>query len=117
MSPFEVNEEGYFGRYGGAYIPEILQPCVKAFGPDVDVVGVNNRDLRVFRTDPARSSALRSLLPAGTVCISESGLLDPLVSRRLAGEGFNGFLIGEAFMKTPQPGEALRQYLATMLQA
>lgn len=88
-----------------------------AFGPDVDVVGVNNRDLRVFRTDPARSSALRSLLPAGTVCISESGLLDPLVSRRLAGEGFNGFLIGEAFMKTPQPGEALRQYLATMLQA
>lgn len=88
-----------------------------AFGQDVDVVGVNNRDLRVFRTDPARSAALRPLLPSGAVCISESGLLDPLVSRRLAGEGFNGFLIGEAFMKTPQPGEALRQYLATMLQA
>ncbi len=87
-----------------------------AFGPDVDVVGVNNRDLRVFRTDPARSSALRPLLPSGAVCISESGLLDPLVSRRLAGEGFNGFLVGEAFMKTAQPGEALRQYLATMLQ-
>lgn len=86
-----------------------------ACSPDVDVIGVNNRDLKVFRTDPSRSLDLLPLLPEGPLPISESGLLDPLVARGLRERGYLGFLVGEAFMRHERPGDALKDYLKTML--
>ena len=55
-------------------------------------------------------------LPLNTVLVSESGISDPEVVKRLRTAGFRGFLIGETFMKTPQPGETLQNFLKAIQQ-
>ncbi len=80
----------------------------------VDVVGVNNRDLKSFSTDPARSFELVEQLPAETIKVSESGLSDPGVVRELKAAGFNGFLMGEIFMKEADPAQALARFMAEL---
>ena len=89
---------------------EELEACSK----DVDVIGVNNRDLKTFITDPVRSEKIFPTLPAGPLPISESGLLQPAIASRLKSVGYKGFLIGEAFMAKPNPGEALADYISAM---
>lgn len=79
--------------------------------PEVDMVGVNNRDLTTFHTDTATSLRLAQMLPAGTVKIAESGITSRDTMMRLRDAGYDGFLIGERFMKEPQPGEALKQFV------
>jgi indole-3-glycerol phosphate synthase len=81
---------------------------------DVQVVGVNNRDLGSFVTDTAVSSRMASLLPQGIVRISESGISDPSVVQTLRGEGYRGFLMGENFMKRPDPAEALGDFISQL---
>ena len=77
----------------------------------VDVVGVNNRDLTTFHTDPAQSFALIQHIPQQFVTISESGLTDPQTVAQLRQAGFNGFLMGERFMKTSNPAAALQTFI------
>lgn len=79
-----------------------------------DVLGVNNRDLKSFVTSPQRSIDLFPHLPADAFAISESGLLDPADARRVLQAGYRGLLVGEAFMKEAQPGEALRKYIEAL---
>jgi indole-3-glycerol phosphate synthase len=74
---------------------------------DVDVVGVNNRDLTRFVTDVETSLRLADRIPSDRVKISESGLTDAPTLRKLRQAGYQGFLMGETFMKTPDPGQAL----------
>jgi indole-3-glycerol phosphate synthase len=74
----------------------------------VDLVGVNNRNLKTFVTDIDTSLRLIEKIPASFVQITESGLHDAATMQMLKNAGYNGFLIGEAFMKTPVPGEALK---------
>ena len=57
---------------------------------EVDVAGINNRDLSSFRTDPARSFELGGRIPERFVKISESGLSDPRIVRQLRSAGFQG---------------------------
>lgn len=78
---------------------------------DIDMIGINNRNLGTFFTDVENSFRLAGLLPKDTVLVSESGISDPEVVKRLRAAGFKGFLIGETFMKTPQPGETLKNFL------
>lgn len=85
-----------------------------AYNTDIDIIGVNNRDLKSFVTDPERSLHLLPSLPPEAVCISESGLLDPVDGRRLLRMGYNGLLVGEAFMRTADPANALRRYLTVV---
>ena len=85
-----------------------------AYSPDVDIIGVNNRNLKVFKTDPAQSERLFSHLPSTALPISESGLLHPETARHLQQVGYKGFLVGEAFMKTEMPGETLSQYIKAL---
>ncbi|MBO4825968.1 MAG: indole-3-glycerol phosphate synthase TrpC [Prevotella sp.] len=76
-----------------------------------DVCGVNNRNLGTFITDVQNSFRLASRLPADACKVSESGISNPRTVRDLRLAGFNGFLIGENFMKTPDPGLALKEFI------
>ena len=79
-------------------------------GPDL--CGINNRNLGSFVTDVENSFRLAELLPKDAVKVSESGISDPATVRALRSSGFRGFLIGENFMKTPDPGLALREFIS-----
>ncbi|MEO8412753.1 MAG: indole-3-glycerol phosphate synthase TrpC [Ginsengibacter sp.] len=77
---------------------------------DVDVVGVNNRDLKTFDVNINRSIELSKKIPAGKLKISESGIDNPETIRLLQQHGFSGFLIGEKFMKEINPGKAFHNF-------
>ena len=83
-----------------------------ALGPDL--CGINNRNLGSFVTDVENSFRLAELLPKDAVKVSESGISNPDTVRALREAGFSGFLIGENFMKTPDPGQALREFIAKL---
>ena len=77
----------------------------------IDMIGINNRNLGTFFTDVENSFRLAGQLPQDAVLVSESGISDPEIVNRLRAAGFRGFLIGETFMKTQQPGETLQNFL------
>ncbi len=83
---------------------------------DVDCIGVNNRNLGTFHTDIQNSFQLASLLPEGRVLVSESGISNPAVIRDLRAVGYRGFLIGEAFMRAENPGQALKAFIKAVGQ-
>ncbi len=78
---------------------------------EVNIVGVNNRDLNTFNTDVNTSKRLAELIPKNFLKISESGISDPQTVVDLMGHGFDGFLIGENFMKTTSPERACRNFV------
>ncbi len=78
---------------------------------DVDMIGVNNRNLGTFHTDVENSFRLAEQLPADKLRVSESGISNPATIRQLREAGFQGFLIGERFMKEKDPGLALKQFI------
>lgn len=78
---------------------------------DADMVGINNRDLTSFHTDISNAARLIGMLPSSAVKIAESGLKTPSDMKSLRAAGFDGFLIGEAFMSAPEPGMALRSFI------
>ncbi|TWP30598.1 indole-3-glycerol phosphate synthase TrpC [Apibacter muscae] len=77
----------------------------------VDVVGVNNRNLKTFVTDVQVSFQLVEKIPNEFVKISESGISSSQTVKELQQVGYQGFLMGENFMKTSNPGEALEQFI------
>lgn len=76
-----------------------------------DMIGVNNRNLGTFHTDVENSFRLASLLPDNFLLVSESGISRPQTVRELRQAGFRGFLIGETFMRQPDPGAALQAFI------
>ena len=79
-----------------------------------DLCGINNRHLGSFVTDVETSFRLAELLPRDAVKVSESGISDPRTVKALKEAGFDGFLIGENFMKTEAPGLALHQFISAL---
>lgn len=78
---------------------------------EADMVGVNNRCLGTFVTDPEHSFRMAEQLPRGHVLVSESGLSRPETVRCLRAAGYRGFLMGEAFMSAPAPDVALSDFI------
>jgi len=76
-----------------------------------DLCGINNRNLGSFVTDVENSFRLSERLPKDAVKVSESGISNPKTIRALRQAGFQGFLIGETFMKTEDPGKALGEFI------
>lgn len=81
---------------------------------NVDVIGINNRDLRTFKVDFNHSKKMFERLPDEITKISESGISDPKVVNELIDTGFKGFLIGEYFMKTDDPGKACGDFIGAI---
>ncbi len=73
------------------------------------LLGINNRNLRSFETRLETTLELLAQVPAGKLVITESGILAPADVARMRERAVNAFLVGEAFMRAPDPGAALRQ--------
>lgn len=79
--------------------------------PSLDLIGVNNRNLKTFEVSLQNSIDLATHIPNDFVKISESGLTSTDDVKLLRSHGFQGFLIGENFMKTNNPGKSLEQFI------
>ena len=76
------------------------------------IVGVNNRNLRTLQVDVGVSEQLIAAMPADVIAVSESGSRTAADILRLKERGYRGFLIGERFMLTENPGAQLEELLA-----
>lgn len=79
---------------------------------DNKIIGINNRNLKTFDVDLEHSIALANQIPDSCIKVSESGISDPRIITGLKEYGFKGFLIGETFMKTDNPGEACEEFIS-----
>jgi indole-3-glycerol phosphate synthase len=77
----------------------------------VDMLGVNNRNLKTFEVSTQVSFELASLIPDQFVKVSESGISKVETVRQLREVGYNGFLMGENFMKYQNPAQALKEFI------
>jgi indole-3-glycerol phosphate synthase len=78
-----------------------------ALALDTPLVGINNRDLRTFVTRLETTYSLLDQIPAGRIAVTESGILAQADVQAMRSRGVHAFLVGEAFMRSPDPGEAL----------
>ena len=87
------------------------EEIARAAAAGAKVVGVNSRDLRTFRTNPAITAALIGDIPEGVVRIAESGMRSAEDIRLLHAAGADGFLIGETLMRESNPGNKLKELM------
>ena len=90
------------------------EPELEYAALEPDMCGINNRNLGSFVTDVENSFRMAELLPKDAVKVSESGISHPETVRALRQAGFRGFLIGENFMKTADPGQALNDFITQL---
>jgi indole-3-glycerol phosphate synthase len=83
----------------------------KSLMPSLNLLGVNNRNLKTFEVSLETSKMLVDQIPNEFVKISESGISDIKAVQELQAIGFNGFLMGEHFMKTENPGVSAQQFI------
>jgi indole-3-glycerol phosphate synthase len=92
-----------------------LDELQESISPDIDAIGVNNRNLADFSVNTKISFDLVDQIPDEVMKISESAISDPITINELRAAGFDGFLIGENFMKTPNPGLAMSDFVRKMI--
>jgi indole-3-glycerol phosphate synthase len=117
LTPAEVEQFGEFAHSLGLEV--LLEVHDEAelrshLASSVDLVGVNNRNLSTFVTDVDTSARLASLIPGSFVRVAESGLQHASTILGLRQAGYQGFLIGETFMKTTNPAAALASLVAEL---
>jgi indole-3-glycerol phosphate synthase len=78
---------------------------------NIDIIGVNNRNLKTFEVNLKYSIEICSKIPSEIVKISESGIESSNDIKLLSEKGFDGFLIGERFMKSKDPGLSLKKFM------
>ena len=81
---------------------------------EIDIIGVNNRNLGTFETDIKTSMRLIKYMPGDKPVISESGISDVATILKLRDAGFKGFLIGETFMKEKSPAIAFADFMKSL---
>lgn len=83
--------------------------------PSIDMIGVNNRNLKTFEVSLDVSKKLSPLIPDDFIKVSESGISTIEAIKDLKTYGYQGFLIGENFMKTNHPGESAHEFIKSLL--
>lgn len=83
----------------------------KSIMPSLDMLGVNNRNLKTFEVSLETSKSLSKLIPDDFVKVSESGISSIDAITDLKQYGYQGFLIGENFMKTENPGKSAKEFI------
>jgi indole-3-glycerol phosphate synthase len=113
LEPLRVKELATYAKVLGLEVlleihneAELVHIC-----DEVDLVGVNNRDLKTFTVDVQRSVELAEKIPGDKIKISESGISDATTIHLLKQHGYKGFLIGENFMKTDNPAATFEEFV------
>ena len=88
-----------------------LNELEKSIMPSIDLIGVNNRNLKTFKVSLETSRSLAEEIPAEFVKVSESGISEVTSIKKLKAIGYKGFLVGENFMKTDNPGLAAKDFI------
>ena len=116
LTPLEVRRLAAFaGSLGLETLLELhAEEELEHVCDEVQLVGINNRDLKTFSVDIDRSLRMAERLPADRVRIAESGIDAVEQVRRFRDNGFHGFLMGEQFMKSADPGEAFARFAASI---
>lgn len=83
----------------------------RSISDNIDAIGVNNRNLKDFSVSLTHSYDLVNKIPSNFIKVSESGISDPKTIKDLKNRGFHSFLIGENFMKTANPGDAMKNFV------
>ena len=90
------------------------EELLKSIMPSLDMLGVNNRNLKSFDVSLETSKKLSALIPNDFVKVSESGISTIEAIKELQPYGYKGFLIGENFMKTANAGESAKQFIKAL---
>jgi indole-3-glycerol phosphate synthase len=117
LTPKEISDFGKLAKsLGLSTLLEVhnQEELDYSLNPYIDVVGVNNRNLKDFSVSIDTSLALAETIPSEFLKISESAISHPDTIKLLKKAGFNGFLIGENFMKTNDPGKAMLEFVAQL---
>ena len=116
LSPEQVSE---FTALAHSLSLEVLleihtEEELKHFNSDIDLVGINNRNLKDFKVDLQHSVNLKNLLPTETLSVAESGIYNTEDFLFLKEKGFDAFLMGEYFMKGENPGQKFKEFLSNV---
>lgn len=87
---------------------------LKHLNKEIDFVGINNRNLKDFKVDLQHSVNLKNQLPKDILSVAESGIYNEADFKFLKDKGFDGFLMGEYFMKNENPGKKFEEFISTI---
>jgi len=113
LSPSEIED---FANYAKSLDLNVLmevhneEELITNLHPSIDAIGVNNRNLKDFSVSLEHSYDLVNKIPNQYIKVSESGISNPETIRDLKSKGFQGFLIGENFMKTTNPSKSIADF-------
>ncbi|MFL9833130.1 indole-3-glycerol phosphate synthase TrpC [Chryseobacterium terrae] len=116
LSPTQVQE---FTELAHALNLEVLleihsEEELKHINKSIDFVGINNRNLKDFKVDLQHSVNLKNQLPENIFSVAESGIYNEEDFKYLKEKGFNGFLMGEYFMKNENPGKKFSEFISNV---
>jgi len=114
LTPKQISDMGKFAQNLGLNVlleVHNQEELERSICNNLDAIGVNNRNLADFTVDIQTSFDLVNKIPNEFLKISESAISNPQTIKELKAVGFNGFLIGENFMKTDNPGEAIAKFV------
>jgi indole-3-glycerol phosphate synthase len=117
LSPDTINSLAQFAHSLGL---EVLmevhdkEELVNNLHDSVDIIGVNNRNLKTFEVNVETSIDLSPIIPERYIKISESGIDDPKTIIKLRQHGFQGFLMGEHFMRHNRPEKKCAEFIEAL---